>query len=631
MVDISVIIVSYNTKYFLEQTINSVINAINDLSVEIIVVDNNSADDSLKYLRSNIEFPVYIIESGTNIGFASANNKGIKKAKGKYILLLNPDTFIQKDTLSICFDFAENNPKIGAVGVRMVDGSGNYLPESKRSIPTPTNSFWKLSGIANLFPRSNLFSNYNLGNIAEDEDAEVGVLCGAFMFIPRALLIEIDGLDEDYFMYGEDIDLSYRIKKANQEIHYLGSHSIIHYKGQSTQKSSVEYVNTFYNAMSIFAKKHYGASGMLVFLLAIGIYLRRFGSIVKRLFSHFGFIILDVILFTSGFLLIKNYWAKFQFSDANYYADSNIILNIFIYVFVWILSLYVLRSYKRYANRSVYFFGVVLGLTIVLIMYSLLPDNYRSSRAIILLGAGYILVSGWMVRLLVGSIKPNETSKTKRIGIVGNQDEYLRASKIIKTSLGSQVEMVQIPPQKIDSDKIVAEKNFNQLNELVFCLKDIPIEKVLEIMTTNIKGVSYKLFGNKSLSIIGSRRSNEIGEVYGIEIQYQIDNEHNRYYKRLIDFVFSLGLLLLFPIMILFPKYRHNLGITNLIKTIVGKYSLIGYNAADQQLNKLPKLKSCLIPNNNSVDREGMHQLNTAYALQYTPWRDVVLLLNTIF
>lgn len=629
--DISVIFVSFNTKYFLEQAINSVISAQHNFSLEIIVIDNASSDDTVDYLNSHIDFPLTIISNETNIGFAAANNIGINRANGKYILFLNPDTIIQKDTLSVCYNLAETQSKVGAIGVRMVDGSGNYLPESKRAIPTPTNSFWKLSGFSSVFPKSKLFSSYNLGNIKEDEDSLVEVLCGAFMFMPRSLLQEIGGFDEDYFMYGEDIDLSYKVQKSGHQIYYLGSHTIIHYKGQSTQKSSLDYVNTFYSAMSTFAKKHYGASGLLVFLLSIGIYLRRIGSIGKRVAKHFVFILVDLVLFISGFLLIKNIWAKYRFGDADYYSDSNITLNIFIYVIVWISSLYLLRSYKRYHSRSLFLFGVLLGLLLVLVAYSLFPESYRSSRAIILFGAIWIFISGWISRTVFSIGSNRNTTVTKRIGIVGDEQEYSRATEIINRVLGDQVYVHHISPLNLTTEKILAEQKFNQLNEIVFCLKDVPIERVLNIMTENMKGISYKLFGDRSLSIIGSRKSNELGEVYGINIQYQIETEDNVYYKRLVDIVIGLVLMLAFPFLIFFSGFREHIKIGKLLQTVWGSLSLVGYNANDTQLESLPKIKSGLITCNSSHDAVTSHQLNTAYALQYSPWRDIVLLFNRIF
>lgn len=628
--DISVIFVSYNTKYFLEQAIQSVIAARADFDIEIIIVDNDSSDGTAEYIKKVIDYPLIIIQNESNVGFAAANNIGIRKANGKYILLLNPDTIIQDDTLEVCYAFAEGKESIGAIGVKMVDGNGNFLPESKRSLPTPSNALWKLSGMAKLFPTSKIFSAYNLGNVDKDSTSEVEVLCGAFMFIPNSVLKSVGGLDEDYFMYGEDIDLSFSITKIGYNIWYLGDHSIIHYKGQSTKKSSVDYVNTFYNAMSIFAKKHYSGSSALLIFLSIGIWFRKIGSLIRRYVGQLTYVILDAIIFSTGLFWIKDLWAKYQFDNIDYYNNSQITLNIFIYVIIWISLLYVLRSYKRYGNRGILILGALLGLLIILVTYSLLPNDYRTSRAIILLGALWVLVSGSVIRSIVKLFKQENVISKKRIGIVGSESSYRSANEIIQRSLGSSAIISLIEAKDMSPDKIKAEQSFNQLNEIVFCLKDVSLDKVLQIMTAQIDGLGYKIFGDKSLNIIGSSGSNQEGEIYGLDFQYRIRNEHSRYYKRLVDIFCGIMLLITSPLLYFKKGFRKNVNLKDLVSVSFGKKTLIGFNEKDPKLHLLPRLKTGLIPNNIAKDSEIIHQLNVAYALHYSPWRDVVLLLKAI-
>lgn len=202
---------------------------------EVIVVDNASDDENITGLKSH--FPsVIFLEEKENTGFAKANNKALKIAKGKFVLFLNPDTIIPEDALIKCIEFLETNTNAGAVGVRMIDGSGNFLPESKRSVPKPSSAFFKLTGLSALFPSSRIFSKYSLGNLPEKGMYEVDVLPGAFMMIPKKILALTGGFDEDFFMYGEDIDLSYRIQKNSFRNFYFGGVSIVHFKGESTKK-----------------------------------------------------------------------------------------------------------------------------------------------------------------------------------------------------------------------------------------------------------------------------------------------------------------------------------------------------------------------------------------------------------
>ena len=254
--ELSVIIVSYNVRYFLDQAIASVLQSECNFDYEIIVVDNGSTDDSVEWVKSN--YPaVRLFDLGENLGFAKANNFAAKRANGDCILLLNPDTIVQSDSLQVCYDFLVSDKKIGAVGLRMFDGQGKYLPESKRGFPGPWTSFCKIAGLNHLFPTSRLFNYYYLGHKSNDKNQEIDVLTGAFMMMRKSHYLKLNGLDEDFFMYGEDIDLCYRLNESGFQNHYLASSSIIHFKGESTSKQSLKYIKTFYSAMSIYAGKHY--------------------------------------------------------------------------------------------------------------------------------------------------------------------------------------------------------------------------------------------------------------------------------------------------------------------------------------------------------------------------------------
>jgi N-acetylglucosaminyl-diphospho-decaprenol L-rhamnosyltransferase len=258
--DLSIIIVNYNVKYFLEHCLLSVIKACTAVDAEIIVVDNNSTDGSEEYLSS--KFPaVNFIWSKENPGFGKANNRALAQAKGDYILFLNPDTIVPEDCFTKCISFFKVNADCGALGVRMIDGSGNFLPESKRSLPTPLSGFYKMIGLANLFPQSKAFASYYDGHLAEKENNKTEVLAGAFMMLSKKAVEITKGFDEDFFMYGEDIDLSYRIIKAGLSNYHLGKVPIIHFKGESTQKQSANYARHFYGAMKLFVDKHYKDSG----------------------------------------------------------------------------------------------------------------------------------------------------------------------------------------------------------------------------------------------------------------------------------------------------------------------------------------------------------------------------------
>lgn len=279
---LSVVIVNYNVKYFLEQCLDSVLIALGNIDSEVIVVDNDSTDNSLDYLIPLFQEVVFIANK-ENVGFSRANNQAIRRSRGEYVLILNPDTVVGENTFTKVLDFMDEHPNAGAVGVKMIDGYGRFLPESKRGFPSPWNSFSKMFGLANLFPQSKFFGGYHLKYLNENEINEVDVLAGAFMMVRRSALDVAGLLDEDFFMYGEDIDLSYRIVKSGFVNYYLPE-PIIHYKGESTKKD-IKYVKNFYEAMLIFFNKHYPKSnGLFKFMIRTAIVLYgSFAAIQKTL------------------------------------------------------------------------------------------------------------------------------------------------------------------------------------------------------------------------------------------------------------------------------------------------------------------------------------------------------------
>lgn len=276
---LSVIIVSYNVKHFLLQCIDSVKRATDSSETEIFVIDNHSKDDTVEALER--EHGINLIASNTNHGFARANNIAINQSEGEYVLLLNPDTIVGENSIKECIDFLDNNPQAGAVGVCMLKSDGSKAMESRRGLPTPMTSFYKMCGLCNAFPDSKRFGRYYMSGIPWDKAAKIDVISGAYCMIRRKALNEAGLLDEDFFMYGEDIDLSYRLLKHGYENWYLPV-NILHYKGESTQKSSFRYIHVFYEAMIIFFKKHYShLSFWLNIPIKIAIYLKAMLALIQ--------------------------------------------------------------------------------------------------------------------------------------------------------------------------------------------------------------------------------------------------------------------------------------------------------------------------------------------------------------
>ncbi len=285
--DLSIVIVSYRAKHFLEQTLQAALQALQGFAGEIIVVDNASGDDTVQWTRHRVpEGSVTWIENHDNVGFARANNQAIARARGKYTVILNPDTIITRQCLASCVEWMDSHPKCGAIGLHMVDGNGVFLPESKRALPTPWVSFCKLFGLSALFPKSRRFARYHLRFLPEDQPHPIEILSGAYMFCNTQALQQLGGFDEDFWMYGEDIDLSYRFVKAGYENWYLPT-TMVHYKGESTKKDSVRYVRVFYDAMLIFYRKHFARYGRLMSpFIHAGVWLRQSITLLRNTLRH---------------------------------------------------------------------------------------------------------------------------------------------------------------------------------------------------------------------------------------------------------------------------------------------------------------------------------------------------------
>ena len=285
MMKLSVVIVNYNVKYFLEQCLCSVEKSLAGIDGEVIVVDNASRDGSLKYLQERFA-GVHFIASDSNLGFARANNLAIKHSRGEYVLLLNPDTIVAEDTFADFIRFMDSHPDAGGCGAYMLRTNGSFALESRRGLPTPFVAFCKMSGLSALFPKSRTFGRYYMRYLDEREANPIEIMSGACMFLRRSVLEKVGLLDEDFFMYGEDIDISYRILKAGYKNYFLPS-PILHYKGKSTQKSTYRYVHTFYQAMQLFFNKHYAHYSFLVSApINIAIWTRAMLAYVGNQFKH---------------------------------------------------------------------------------------------------------------------------------------------------------------------------------------------------------------------------------------------------------------------------------------------------------------------------------------------------------
>jgi len=587
---LSVVIVNYNVSCFLEQALISVYKALKNVDGEVFVVDNNSVDNSLEMLAN--KFPqVHVIANKENVGFAKANNQAIRISQGEYVLLLNPDTVVEEDTFEKCIRFMDATPDAGGLGVKMVNGKGEFLPESKRGIPMPAVAFYKLFGLAKLFPKSQRFGTYHLTYLSNDEIHSIEVLAGAFMMMRRSVLDKVGLLDEDYFMYGEDIDLSYRILKGGYKNYYFPETCIIHYKGESTKTGSLNYVYVFYKAMQIFARKHFSQKNakLFNFMIDCAIWFRASLAALKRIVSKLLLPLVDFVCIFIGMLILSKYW------DANVLAQRHssfpsfyFFLIIPLYALVWMLSITLYKGYRKPVKLSNVNKGIALGTVAILLVYSMLPETLRFSRAVVLFGAMWTVIVVNVVRYLIRKFNVKgdyfDDNARRRIAVVGGDEESERVLNLVQMMTGT-CEFTGVvltnPAQEAKATTIGRVEQLADLialyhiNEVIFCSKDVPADQIINWMSRlQNEQVEFKIAPEDSFSVIGSNSIFSTEELFAIPV-HAIVQKSNMRKKRAFDFWVALALLISYPITVWFMKNKGGF-FSNIISVLAGRKSWVG-------------------------------------------------------
>jgi O-antigen biosynthesis protein len=633
---LSIIIVNHNVKYFLEQCLCSVVKACSNIQAEVFVVDNNSTDGSRGFFSSR--FPtVNFIWHGSNDGFASANNLAVANAAGEYILFLNPDTIVPEDCFERCIDFFNRHPQAGALGIRMVDGSGRFLSESKRAFPSPLTSFYKLSGLTRLFPRSRSFGRYYLGHLSQHQDHEVDVLAGAFMMIPKKVLDETGSFDDTFFMYGEDVDLSYRIQKAGYRNYYFAGSSIIHFKGESTKKGSLNYVRLFYRAMSQFVKKHYTGSraGVFNFFVQLAIWGRALLSVLAAFVKRIGLPLIDAGLILLSFFVTKYWWSTIIRHDVNY--SPNVLLiafPVFTAIFLaasWYTGLYDKGYHRLQLGRS-----TLVASLILLSGYALLPETLRFSRGILVFGIVLAFVLMTLLRWLFIQWKlvdtVNEDDEHRQTVIAAGNPGYIAV-----TALMQEAGMQERVLGRVSTGSAVEENTLGTIEQLPQLLKKYPVKEVIFcedglsfkqiIATIQLlpDGIRSKFHASGSKSIVGSDSSNVSGEYVSTDRKFSIGSPAGRRSKSLVDITVSVLLLLSLPVHIFIQKAPVQF-IKNILAVLLRQKTWVGYAV---QSDALPPLKKGILTSTslpaalNELPAGSLQASDEWYATGYTAYTDL--------
>lgn len=636
--DLSVVIVNYNVVFFLEQCLNSVFAASKNLTVQIIVVDNNSVDGSINMLKENFT-SVVLIENKENVGFSKANNQAIKQANSPYVLLLNPDTVIEEDTFDKCIDFMNSNTDCGGLGLRMLDGKGNFLPESKRGFPSPSVAFYKIFGLSYLFPKSQKFGRYHLGFLSEFEVNEVAVLSGAFMLLRAVTLEKVGLLDEQFFMYGEDIDISYRIKLGGYKNYYFPETKIIHYKGESTKKSSVNYVFVFYKAMILFAKKHFSNKNANLFSFAINlaIYMRASLSLINRFVKKIATPFLNAALTYSALFFIADYWknAAIQFPEYVFY------ISIPLYIFVFILFAWLIGVYDKGIRNHIIWKSTIFASIFILVIYALLPKDWQFSRLFILTASLVFVLQHYLVLITQNLLKTHKiglpSTPKKHFAIIGDKAEFIRVKKILELTYPTIERIIGVYIDKNYEEASGSNLQLNEIiqvhtiNEIIYCAKDVSAKDIIEGMTKiESQDIEFKIAQPNTSYLIGSNSIDNSGDFYALNFS-ALSKPENIRSKRLFDFFFSIILLVLSPTLLVIIKFKVKF-ISNLFTILSGKKSFVGYlNQSDGTKTNLPKIKPGILEPfsvSEELTFEKKEELNLLYAKEHSFIFDFEVLLR---
>ena len=619
--------------------------ALEGIKGEILVVDNASQDGSREYLEG--KFPCVKFTWNTdNKGFAAANNQALREAKGQFILFLNPDTIVAEDAFSVCVKFMEMRPDAGAMGVTMIDGSGEFLKESKRAYPSLWTSFFKMTGLSSLFPHSTIFAKYHLGHLDRHQNHEVDVLAGAFFLTRKEVLDKTGGFDEAFFMYGEDIDLSYRIQQQGYKNYYCAETSIIHFKGESTRKGTLNYVRLFYKAMMIFVQKHYShvTAGLFRFFIGIAIWLRAGVSAIAGVIKKNGLPIIDAVLILLSFFTAKLSWNQFVKPDIIY--DRGLLTIAFpAFTLIFLTASYYAGLYDKQQKRGRLIRSTLIAMITLLAIYSLLPETVRFSRAILLLGSMFSFMLMSIDRWLLKKLNWIETEEEEKMGtiIAGSPMEYKRAVAMMQMADKEDRILGRVGIEKTDEhclttiDKLSLFLRDIPVREIIFCQGSLSFRDIIGHCQKLNHGVRMRITSPGAGSIVGSDSSKRSGEIVSVDSHFDISKPGNRRFKRLIDILSSLAMIIGFPIHMFFVKKPFNM-LGNAFAVLGSRKSWIGYSSkkrADIEGSgafPLPVLKTGVIgvnglPSSASVETEdGLFMLDQLYARDYTPYLDIYLI-----
>ena len=558
--DLSIIIVNYNVKEFLQNLLHSISKSSNKLNREIIIVDNASNDGSVEFIRE--KFPeVNLIVNNKNLGFSKANNIGMKQATGKYTLLLNPDTLVSEDTFEKMIRFFEENNQVGLAGCKILNPDGTLQLACRRSFPGPWTSFCKVTGLSNLFPESRIFARYNLTYLDPDQTYEVDAISGSFMMFRKDVYEKIGGLDEKFFMYGEDLDFCYRAQKSGYKVFYVHSTQIIHYKGESTKRSGLDETKIFYIAMHLFVKKHLSGSFFVGIILQSAIIFRKlFAFLGKRKLALLAiildFVFYDLTLMGSEkvYILFKSRWAGFP------HFSLPVVFSIPAVMHIIITGL--TGNYKKYEFTILKNFGAIIISFFFVASLSFFFKDFAYSRGVIVLTYFTLFFSLTLWRIgakLFFNLGSNKNEGLQRRTLVVGVDKHTAAiaNKLkhkhtdlhnviglishTNKEVGEEIAGLKVLGSTENLNKVIKD---NKINEVILSSLELSYNEIMTIVSKNQNdSIDFKLIGNNLDFLVGKTSVSILDDTPIIDLNYNISSPVIKLIKRVFDFFLSLLVL----------------------------------------------------------------------------------------
>ncbi|HED08509.1 MAG TPA: glycosyltransferase [Ignavibacteria bacterium] len=653
-IDLSVIIVNYNVKDFLQSLLLSLDKALKNITHEIIIIDNASTDGSVELIRNN--FPqVTLIDNKENLGFSKANNLGLKISKGKYLLLINPDTLVSEDTITEMINFFESHPEVGLAGCKILNPDGTLQLACRRSFPGPWTSFCKVTGLSTLFPKSKIFARYNLTYLDENKSCEVDAVSGSFMMFTREVYDKIGGLDEEYFMYGEDLEYCFRIQKAGYKIFYVASTQIIHYKGESTKRSSIDETKIFYNAMHLFVKKHFSTSFVVEFILRTAILARGFISFLGKYKLIILAIFLDFFFFDLSLLIAEkiyighNRWTGFPQNNLAYIYTVPFLLQFFISAVVGVYQKDKLSIFRN--------IGSILAGFLILTSLTFFLKQFAYSRAVVLITYSmfsvFIILWRLVFRLSSKTGLLNDEIKQRRTLIIGIDEFSVNIAKKLESNsvrlysiagligqsfnrVGESIDQYNIIGSIENITKVIRDE---KIIEVVFSTSDLSYSQIMKIVSDckNL-GVEFKLVGKNLDYIVGKTSVDMLDDVPVIELNYNINQFPHKQIKVLFDYLTGLVILFfIYPfIYLIFNRKKQSSEFVNIILNVPrifsGKVSFVGPKLASENNSSFYKGKKGLTglwyTEGNKKNTE--EKLDIFYARNQNIWLDLDIIRRTL-